>query len=138
MGSSLEGPSYDRAWWRERIIYQTYVHSFKDSTGNGIGDINGITSKLDYLQHLGVDVLWLTPVYDSPLVDMGYDIRDYQKILDLYGTMEDWQRLLNDLHDRNMGMIMDLVINHTADEVRWGSTTKFMTVALIPHSIHGL
>lgn len=117
---------YDRAWWRERIIYQAYVHSFKNSTGNGIGNLNGITSKLDYLQHLGVDVIWLTPVYDSPLANMGYDIRDYEKILDLYGTIEDWQRLLEDLHSRNMGLIMDLVVNHTSCKVRMRNTVQIV------------
>jgi oligo-1,6-glucosidase len=117
MSPFAEGPVFDRAWWREVIIYQVYVHSFKDSTGNGIGDLNGITSKLDYLEELGIDVLWLTPVCDSPLADMGYDVRDYEKILDLYGTMDDWQRLLDKLHQRKMRLIMDLVVNHTSNEV---------------------
>jgi oligo-1,6-glucosidase len=117
MSAFAEGPVFDRAWWREVIIYQVYVHSFKDSTGDGIGDLNGITSKLDYLEELGIDVLWLTPVCDSPLADMGYDVRDYEKILDLYGTMDDWQRLLDKLHQRKMKLIMDLVVNHTSNEV---------------------
>ena len=117
MTDFAEGPIYDRAWWREIIIYQIYVQSFKDSTGNGIGDLNGILNKLDYLEKLGVDVIWLTPVYDSPLSDNGYDIRNYEKIHNLYGTMEDWQRLLNGLHERRMRLIMDLVVNHTSNEV---------------------
>jgi pullulanase/glycogen debranching enzyme len=117
MDTFAEGPIYDRAWWREIIVYQIYVHSFNDSTGNGVGDLNGIIDKLNYLQDLGVDVLWLTPVYDSPLADMGYDIRDYEKILDLYGTIDDWQRLLDELHKRRMRLIMDLVVNHTSCEV---------------------
>jgi oligo-1,6-glucosidase len=117
MNGFLDGEGYDRSWWRERIIYQAYVHSFKDSTGDGIGDLNGVRSKLDYLQQLGVDIIWLSPVYDSPMTDMGYDIRNYEKILDAYGTLEDWKGLLDEMHSRNMGLIMDLVVNHTSNQV---------------------
>jgi hypothetical protein len=118
MDTFTEGPVFDRAWWREIVVYQVYVHSFKDSNGDEIGDLNGITEKLDYLEDFRVDVLWLTPAYDSPLTDMGYDIRDYRKILDLYGTMEDWHHLLDGLHERRMRLIMDLVDNHTSSQVR--------------------
>lgn len=108
---------YDRAWWREVIIYQIYVHSFKDSNGDGIGDLKGAIEKVPYLKSLGIDVVWLTPVYESPLKDMGYDISDYERINPLYGTLDDWQTLLEELHKRDMRLIMDLVVNHTSDQV---------------------
>ncbi|KAJ9643380.1 hypothetical protein H2201_004379 [Coniosporium apollinis] len=110
---------YDRAWWREVIIYQVYVHSFKDSNGDGIGDLRGATEKVPYLKSLGIDVIWLTPVYESPLKDMGYDISDYERINPIYGTLEDWQELLDELHKRDMRLIMDLVVNHTSDQHAW-------------------
>lgn len=90
-----------------RVVDQIYVHPFKDSNGNGVGDLNGIMVKLQYLEDFGVDVLWLTPVYDSPLTDIGYDIRDYEKILNVYGALEDRHRLLDGLHKRRMRLIMD-------------------------------
>jgi len=113
-----EQSEYDRAWWREVIIYQVYVHSFKDTNGDGIGDLPGVIEKVPYLKKLGIDVIWLTPVYQSPLKDMGYDISDYEKINPLYGTLEDWKTLLEELHKRDMKLIMDLVVNHTSSEVR--------------------
>lgn len=106
-------------WWKEAVFYQIYPRSFKDSNGDGLGDLPGIIEKLDYLKSLGVDAIWLSPIYDSPNDDMGYDIRDYQKIMAEMGTMEDFDRLLAGLHDRGMRLIMDLVINHTSDEHRW-------------------
>lgn len=109
----------EHAWWKEAVFYQIYPRSFYDSNGDGIGDIPGITSKLDYLKHLGVDAIWLSPVYDSPNDDNGYDIRDYRKIMAEFGTMEDFDELLRETHARGMKLIMDLVVNHTSDEHEW-------------------
>ena len=106
-------------WWKEAVFYQIYPRSFCDSNGDGIGDLQGIIGKLDYLKKLGVDALWLSPVYDSPNDDNGYDIRDYDKIMEEFGTMEDFERLLDEVHRRGMRLIMDLVINHTSDEHLW-------------------
>ena len=101
------------------VVYQIYPRSFKDSNGDGIGDLNGITSQLDYLKELGVDVLWLSPHYDSPNVDNGYDIRDYRKVMAEFGTMADFDELLKGIKQRQMKMIIDLVVNHTSDEHFW-------------------
>lgn len=106
-------------WWKESIIYQIYPRSFKDSNGDGIGDLKGILEKVDYLAELGIDMVWLGPVYDSPNDDNGYDIRDYYQIHHEYGTMEDFDRLLEALHARGIRLIMDLVVNHTSDEHQW-------------------
>lgn len=106
-------------WWKRSVVYQIYPKSFNDTTGNGTGDIQGIIEKLDYLKNLGVDVLWLTPIYDSPQRDNGYDIRDYYKIFEDYGTMEDFDRLLAEAHKRNLKIIMDIVVNHTSTEHEW-------------------
>lgn len=106
-------------WWKEAVFYQIYPRSFYDSNGDGIGDIPGITEKLDYLKELGIDALWLSPVYDSPNDDNGYDIRDYRAIMREFGTMEDFDRLLAEVHKRGMHLIMDLVVNHTSDEHTW-------------------
>ncbi|KJR82064.1 alpha-amylase [Sporothrix schenckii 1099-18] len=108
-----------RHWWKEACIYQIYPASFFDSNGDGIGDIAGIESKLDYLQTLGVDVVWLCPVYTSPQVDMGYDIADYRTIHKPYGTLDDVDRLIAALHQRQMKLVMDLVVNHTSDQHEW-------------------
>ncbi|WKA55472.1 glycoside hydrolase family 13 protein [Planococcus shixiaomingii] len=108
-----------KKWWKEAVAYQVYPRSFKDSNGDGIGDINGVTSKLDYLKDLGIDVIWISPVYESPNDDNGYDISDYQGILAEFGTMDDFDRLLNEVHKRGMKLIIDLVINHTSDEHPW-------------------
>lgn len=115
-----EGTGESKAyWWKEAVFYQIYPRSFQDSNGDGIGDLNGILSKLDYLEDLGVDALWLSPIYDSPNDDNGYDIRDYHKIMEEMGTMEDFDRLLEEVHKRGMKLIMDLVVNHTSDEHKW-------------------
>jgi len=108
-----------KSWWKECVFYQIYPRSFKDSNGDGIGDLNGITEKLDYLKWLGVGAVWLNPVYDSPNDDMGYDIRNYEKIMDEFGTMADFDRLLSEMHRRGIRLIMDLVVNHTSDEHAW-------------------
>lgn len=107
------------AWWKERVFYQIYPRSFQDSNGDGIGDLRGIISRLDYLKSLGVGAVWLCPVYDSPNADMGYDIRDYEKIMAEFGTMEDFDELLREMHSRDIKLIMDLVVNHSSDEHRW-------------------
>ncbi|WP_433625157.1 glycoside hydrolase family 13 protein [Halomicrococcus sp. NG-SE-24] len=109
----------EREWWKEATVYQIYPRSFRDSDGDGVGDIPGITEKADYLDELGVDVVWLNPVYASPNADNGYDISDYRSIMDEFGTMEDWGQLLAALHDRDIRLIMDLVVNHTSDEHEW-------------------
>ncbi|WP_421383614.1 glycoside hydrolase family 13 protein [Bacillus salacetis] len=108
-----------RQWWKEAVIYQIYPRSFKDSNGDGIGDIQGIISKLDYLKELGIDVIWLSPVYQSPNDDNGYDISDYRAIMDEFGTMADWDQLLEEMHKRGIKLIMDLVVNHSSDEHAW-------------------
>ena len=109
----------DRAWWKEAVVYQIYPRSFNDSDGDGIGDLPGITERVDYLAELGVDVVWLNPVYESPMADMGYDIADYRAIHPAFGTMADWEELRDELHDRGIRLIMDLVVNHTSDEHGW-------------------
>ncbi len=106
-------------WWKEAVVYQIYPKSFNDTTGKGPGDIKGVIEKLDYLQELGVDVIWLTPIYQSPQHDNGYDISDYYAIDESYGTMEDFEELLDETHKRGMRLIMDLVINHTSTEHEW-------------------
>lgn len=108
-----------KAWWKESVIYQIYPKSFCDANGDGIGDIQGIISKLDYLKELGVDVLWLSPIYASPQVDNGYDISDYYAIGEQFGNMSDFEELLKQAHQRNMRLIMDLVVNHTSNQHQW-------------------
>ncbi len=108
-----------RSWWREAVVYQIYPRSFADSNGDGIGDLRGIVARLDYLQRLGVDVLWLCPIYRSPNDDNGYDISDYRTIMPEFGSMEDFTQLLGETHRRGMRLIMDLVVNHTSDEHPW-------------------
>lgn len=106
-------------WWKEAVIYQVYPRSFYDSNGDGIGDIRGIISKLDYLKDLGIDVIWMSPVYKSPNDDNGYDISDYYSIMDEFGTMADWEELLSEMHKRGLKLVMDLVVNHSSDEHPW-------------------
>lgn len=108
-----------KAWWKEAVVYQIYPRSFCDSNGDGIGDLNGITSKLDYLKELGIDVIWLSPVYKSPNDDNGYDISDYEDIMTEFGTMDDFDKMLAAAHDRGIKIVMDLVVNHTSDEHPW-------------------
>ena len=108
-----------KAWWKESVVYQIYPRSFYDSNGDGIGDLNGITEKLDYLKELGIDVIWLSPVYESPNDDNGYDISNYQAIMKDFGTMEDYERMLEEAHKRGIKIVMDLVVNHTSDEHPW-------------------
>ena len=120
------------AWWKEAVFYQIYPRSFKDSDGDGVGDLRGISEKLDYLKGLGVDAIWLSPVYDSPNDDNGYDIRDYKKIMAEFGAMADFDGLLEGIHLRGMRLIMDLVVNHTSDEHEW-----FKKAVEAPDSAYG-
>ena len=108
-----------KAWWKEAVVYQIYPRSFMDSDGDGVGDIKGITSRLDYLQELGIDVIWLSPVYKSPNYDNGYDISDYQDIMDEFGTMADFDEMLNEAHKRGIRIVMDLVVNHSSFQHNW-------------------
>lgn len=121
--ASAQGPKlingYEPKWWKEAVVYQIYPRSFKDSNGDGIGDLPGIISKLDYLQKLGVNVIWLSPHFDSPNADNGYDIRDYRKVMNEFGNMADFDTLLAGIKQRHMRLIIDLVVNHTSDEHKW-------------------
>jgi len=112
------------SWWKQAVVYQIYPLSFKDSNGDGIGDLKGIILKLSYLKDLGVDVIWLSPVYDSPMDDNGYDIRDYKKIHPMFGSMHDMKQLISSVHHMGMRLIMDLVVNHTSDEHPWFISAK--------------
>ena len=109
----------ERKWWHSSVVYQRYPRSFNDSNGDGIGDINGIREKLDYLKELGIDVIWLSPVYKSPNDDNGYDISDYCDIMDEFGTMDDMEKLLKEANEKGIKILMDLVVNHTSDEHKW-------------------
>ncbi|MCI1479036.1 MAG: alpha-glucosidase [Clostridium beijerinckii] len=109
----------DKKWWKESVVYQVYPRSFNDSNGDGIGDLRGIIEKLDYLKELGIDVIWLSPVYKSPNDDNGYDISDYEDIMDEFGTMEDMDDLIEEGNKRGIKILMDLVVNHTSDEHKW-------------------
>ncbi|WP_010170281.1 glycoside hydrolase family 13 protein [Bacillus coahuilensis] len=109
----------ERVWWKEAVAYQVYPRSYQDSNGDGIGDLNGLTSRLDYIKELGIDVIWICPMYKSPNDDNGYDISDYKDIMEDFGTMEDFDRLLKEVHHRGMKLIIDLVPNHTSDEHQW-------------------
>jgi oligo-1,6-glucosidase len=115
---------YQPVWWKEAVVYQIYPRSFQDSNGDGIGDLNGITKHLDYLQKLGVDVIWLSPHYDSPNADNGYDIRDYRKVMKEFGTMADFDRMLAAIKARHMRLIIDLVVNHSSDEHHWFAESR--------------
>src|SRR6476620_6518662 len=118
-GMQKERMTMNKTWWKEAVAYQVYPRSFMDSNGDGIGDLQGIIAKLDYLKDLGIDVIWLCPMYKSPNDDNGYDISDYQDIMDEFGTMADFDRLLEEVHKRGMKLILDLVLNHTSDEHPW-------------------
>ncbi|QFK70370.1 alpha-glucosidase [Pradoshia sp. D12] len=108
-----------KQWWKEAVVYQIYPRSFMDSNGDGVGDIQGIVSRLDYLKELGIDVVWLSPVYKSPNDDNGYDISDYRDIMNEFGTMQDWEMMLEEMHKRGIRLVMDLVVNHSSDEHAW-------------------
>lgn len=117
--SGADTSGTERKWWKEAVVYQIYPRSFKDDNGDGIGDLKGIISKLDYIKSLGVNVVWLNPIYSSPNDDNGYDISDYRNIMKDFGTMADFDTLLSEMHRRNIRLVMDLVVNHTSDEHPW-------------------
>lgn len=121
---TLDTVEIKQAWWKEASVYQIYPASFQDSNGDGVGDIKGIISRLDYIKSLGVDIVWLNPFFDSPQVDMGYDVADYKKIYSPYGTMEDVEQLISGLHSRGMKMLVDLVVNHTSDKHEWFQNSR--------------
>ena len=114
----------NRVWWKECVVYQIYPRSFKDTSGNGIGDLRGIINKLDYIASIGVDAIWLCPIYASPNDDNGYDISNYREIMPEFGTMNDFDTLLSEMHQRGLKLIMDLVANHSSDEHRWFKESK--------------
>ena len=109
----------ERKWWHEKVAYQIYPKSFYDTNGDGIGDLRGIIEKLDYLKELGIDIVWISPIYQSPFVDQGYDISDYYKIAPEFGTMEEFDELLAEAKKRGIAIVMDLVINHCSDQHEW-------------------
>jgi oligo-1,6-glucosidase len=113
------GTAAEDAWWRSAVVYQVYPRSFADGDGDGIGDLTGLAGRLDHLQDLGVDVVWLSPIYPSPQDDNGYDISDYQDVEPVFGTLEQLDALLAAVHARGMRLVMDLVVNHTSDEHPW-------------------
>ena len=117
-------PEAERAWWKEGVVYQIYPRSFQDTDGDGVGDLRGIINRLDYLKSLGIDIIWLNPVYASPNDDNGYDISDYQAILPEFGSMEDFAELMDGLHARDMKLVMDLVVNHSSDEHAWFEASR--------------
>lgn len=117
--SVSERPDIDPQWWKEGIIYQIYPRSFKDTNGDGIGDLAGVIEKLDYIESLGVNMVWLNPIYSSPNADNGYDISDYRSIMDEFGDMEDFDRMLAGLHERGIKFVMDVVVNHSSDQHEW-------------------
>lgn len=114
-----EESSSDKKWWKEAVVYQIYPRSFKDSDGDGVGDLKGIISKLDYIKSLGINVVWINPIFSSPNADNGYDISDYRGIMQEFGTMEDFDALLKGMHERGLKMVLDLVVNHSSDEHAW-------------------
>ncbi len=122
--SNSDTTNLDRKWWKEAVVYQIYPLSFNDSNGDGIGDLKGITSKLDYVKSLGVDVIWLNPIYSSPNKDNGYDISDYKNIMQAFGTMNDFDDLLKGMHERGLKLVMDLVVNHSSDQHEWFQQSK--------------
>ena len=114
----------DKKWWKESIVYQIYPRSYKDTNNDGIGDLHGIMDKLDYIKDLGVNVIWLCPVYKSPNDDNGYDISDYRDIMTEFGTMKEFDNLLDEMHKRDLKLVMDLVVNHSSDEHEWFKESK--------------
>jgi oligo-1,6-glucosidase len=134
--SSVSFMPENRKWWKEAVVYQIYPRSFKDSNGDGIGDLKGIISKLDYLKSLGIDVVWINPIYSSPNDDNGYDISDYRNIMKDFGTMEDFDALLKGLHERGIKLVMDLVVNHSSDEHEWFRQSRSSRASKYRHYYH--
>ena len=111
-------------WWKEGILYQIYPQSFKDSNGDGFGDLNGVIDKLDYLESLGITIVWMNPFYESPLIDNGYDVSDYRAVLPRFGQMQDFERMIKGMHKRGIKFVMDLVVNHSSEEHPWFKEAK--------------
>ncbi|MEE3225216.1 MAG: alpha-amylase family glycosyl hydrolase, partial [Bacteroidota bacterium] len=111
--------SIDKKWWKEAIVYQIYPRSFQDTDGDGVGDLQGIINRLDYVKDLGVTAVWLNPIYSSPNDDNGYDVSDYRNIMSDFGTMEDFDTMLSEMHARDIKLVMDIVVNHSSDEHPW-------------------
>ncbi|GET32094.1 alpha-glucosidase [Prolixibacter bellariivorans] len=126
----------NRKWWKEAVVYQIYPRSFKDSNGDGVGDLKGIISKLDYIKSLGIDVIWLNPIYASPNHDNGYDISDYRKIMTEFGTMADFDSLLNGMHRRGLKLVLDLVVNHTSSDHEWFKQSRSSRTNPYRHFYH--
>jgi glycosidase len=118
-----------RAWWKGSSVYQIYPASFKDSNGDGIGDLKGVISQLDYIKNLGSDIVWLSPIFKSPQVDMGYDTSDYYNIHEPYGSLDDVDTLAHELHARGMKLVLDLVVNHTSNQHAWFIDSKSSTTS---------
>ena len=114
-----EEQSIDKKWWKEAIVYQIYPRSFQDTDGDGVGDLQGIINRLDYVKNLGVTAVWLNPIYSSPNDDNGYDVSDYRNIMSDFGTMEDFDTMLSEMHARDIKLVMDIVVNHSSDEHPW-------------------
>ena len=114
----------EKKWWKESIVYQIYPRSYKDTNNDGIGDLLGIIENLDYIKDLGINVIWLGPIYNSPNDDNGYDISDYRNIMPEFGTMEQFDKLLDEMHKRDLKLVMDLVVNHSSDEHKWFERSK--------------
>ena len=120
LGSGREGAAVNSyLWWQRGIVYQVYPRSFQDSNGDGVGDLEGIRSRLDYLEWLGVDAVWISPIYPSPMADFGYDVSDYTGIHPLFGSMDDFDRLLEEVHRRGLRLILDFVPNHSSEQHPW-------------------
>src|SRR6266700_3853700 len=117
--ASGSAPAIDNTWWKHAVIYEIYPRSFQDSNGDGVGDLNGITQRLDYLQALGVDAIWISPMYPSPQVDFGYDISDYENVDPQYGTLADFDRLVEEAQAHHIRVLLDMVLNHTSDRHPW-------------------
>jgi alpha-glucosidase len=113
-----------RNWWADAVFYEIYIRSFQDSNGDGVGDLNGITSRLDYLADLGVTALWITPFYPSPQIDFGYDVSDHEAVDPQFGTLADFDRLLDAAHRREMRVVVDIVLNHTSDRHPWFEASR--------------
>lgn len=118
------GLAHDPHWYRKAVFYEVLVQSFADANGDGAGDFSGLISRLDYLQWLGVDCLWLPPFFDSPLLDGGYDVRDFTAVMETYGTISDFKSLVTQAHERGMRILIDLPINHTSDQHRWFKASR--------------
>ncbi len=114
--SEMNKTPVEKKWWKEAVVYQIYPRSFQDSDGDGVGDLKGLTGKLDYVKSLGIDIIWLNPIYSSPNADMGYDISNYDDIMKEFGTMSDFDLMLAEIHKRGLKLVMDLVVNHCSHE----------------------